>query len=512
MYKTKCLREKLVLFLKIFFPILIYQFANYSASFVDTAMTGQYNTMDLAGVSMATSIWNPFFTFLTGIVSALVPIIGHHLGRGKKEEVASDFYQFIYLALGLSVVLLGMVLFLAPTILNHIGLEAAVAAVAVRYLWFLSIGIIPLLLFSVIRSLLDSLGLTKLSMYLMLLLLPLNSGFNYLLIYGAFGVPELGGAGAGLGTSLAYWVLLGISVLVLFKQEKLKALHLEKRIPLNMDNIKEGVRLGLPIGGTVFAEVAIFSVVGLIMAKFSSLIIASHQSAMNFSSLMYAFPMSISSAMAIVVSYEVGAKRFDDAKTYIGLGRWTALIFAAFTLTFLYIFRGNVASLSLAVVKTLMKHPYINASLTEDGKTIITHNYVNLAMAVGMDNGLMTPVVYNAEKMSLSELVVAFKDVIGRTLDGKLAPSELQNSTFTISNLGMFGIQSFGPIINQPNSAILGVSSTIEKPVVVNGEIVIRPIMSLGLTIDHRVVDGMAGAKFMKDLKELIETPISMLI
>ncbi|VOH59840.1 mate efflux family protein [Streptococcus pneumoniae] len=337
MYKTKCLREKLVLFLKIFFPILIYQFANYSASFVDTAMTGQYNTMDLAGVSMATSIWNPFFTFLTGIVSALVPIIGHHLGRGKKEEVASDFYQFIYLALGLSVVLLGMVLFLAPIILNHIGLEAAVAAVAVRYLWFLSIGIIPLLLFSVIRSLLDSLGLTKLSMYLMLLLLPLNSGFNYLLIYGAFGVPELGGAGAGLGTSLAYWVLLGISVLVLFKQEKLKALHLEKRIPLNMDNIKEGVRLGLPIGGTVFAEVAIFSVVGLIMAKFSSLIIASHQSAMNFSSLMYAFPMSISS--------EVGAKRFDDAKTYIGLGRWTALIFAAFTLTFLYIFRGNVASL-----------------------------------------------------------------------------------------------------------------------------------------------------------------------
>ena len=345
MYQTHHFKDKFILFLKIFFPILIYQFANYSASFVDTTMTGQYNTMDLAGVSMATSIWNPFFTFLTGIVSALVPIIGHHLGRGKKEEVASDFYQFIYLALGLSVVLLGMVIFLAPLILNHLGLEAPVAAVAVRYLWFLSIGIIPLLLFSVIRSLLDSLGLTKLSMYLMLLLLPLNSGFNYLLIFGAFGVPELGGAGSGLGTSLAYWVLLGISVLVLFKQEKLKALHFEKRIPLNMDKIKEGVRLGLPIGGTVFAEVAIFSVVGLIMAKFSSLIIASHQSAMNFSSLMYAFPMSISSAMAIVVSYEVGAKRFDDAKTYIGLGRWTALIFAGFTLSFLYIFRGNVASL-----------------------------------------------------------------------------------------------------------------------------------------------------------------------
>ena len=345
MYPTHQFKDKFVLFLKIFFPILIYQFANYSASFVDTTMTGQYNTMDLAGVSTATSLWNPFFTFLTGIVSAMVPIIGHHLGRGKKEEVASDFYQFIYLAFGLSLVLLGMVVFLAPPVLNNIGLEAQVAAVAVSYLWYLSIGIIPLLLFSVIRSLLDSLGLTKLSMYLMLLLLPLNSGFNYLLIYGAFGFPELGGAGAGLGTSLAYWVLLGISLLVLFKQKRLKALHLEKRIPLNIDKIKEGVRLGLPIGGTVFAEVAIFSVVGLIMAKFSSLIIASHQSAMNFSSLMYAFPMSISSAMAIVVSYEVGAKRFEDAKTYARLGRVTALIFAGLTLSFLYIFRNRVASL-----------------------------------------------------------------------------------------------------------------------------------------------------------------------
>ena len=345
MYPTHHLRDKIILFLKIFFPILIYQFANYSASFVDTTMTGQYATLDLAGVSIATSLWNPFFTFLTGIVSALVPIIGHHLGRGRKEEVASDFYQFIYLALGLSLVLLGTVYFLTPPILNHIGLEVEVAAVAIRYLCFLSIGIIPLLLFSVIRSLLDALGRTKLSMYLMLLLLPLNSGFNYLLIYGAFGFPELGGSGAGLGTSLAYWVLLGISVLVLFKQEKLKDLRLEKPIPLDMDKIKEGIRLGLPIGGTVFAEVAIFSAVGLIMAKFSSLIIASHQSAMNFSTLMYAFPMSISSAMAIVVSYEVGAKRFQDVKTYISLGRWTALIFAAFTLSFLYIFRENVASL-----------------------------------------------------------------------------------------------------------------------------------------------------------------------
>ena len=214
------------------------------------------------------------------------------------------------------------------------GLEAAVTDIAIRYLWLLAIGIIPLLLFSVIRSLLDALGLTKLSMYLMLLLLPLNSSFNYLLIYGALGFPELGGAGAGLGTSLAYWALLLISILVLLKQEKLKEFHLENRLPLDKNQIKEAIRLGLPIGGTVFAEVAIFSAVGLIMAKFSSLIIASHQSAMNFSSLMYAVPMSISTTMAIVVSYEVGAKRLEDAKKFIKIGRLSAMVFAMLTLSY----------------------------------------------------------------------------------------------------------------------------------------------------------------------------------
>lgn len=345
MYPTHQSKDKFVLFLKIFFPILIYQLANYSASFVDTTMTGQYNTIDLAGVTMATSLWNPFFTFLTGIVSALVPIIGHHLGRGKQKKVASDFYQFLYLSLGLSIFLFVLVFFVAPLILNNMGLEAAVTDIAIRYLWLLAIGIIPLLIFSVIRSLLDALGLTKLSMYLMLLLLPLNSIFNYLLIYGALGFPELGGAGAGLGTSLAYWALLLISILVLLKQEKLKEFHLENRLPLDKNQIKEAIRLGLPIGGTVFAEVAIFSAVGLIMAKFSSLIIASHQSAMNFSSLMYAVPMSISATMAIVVSYEVGAKRLEDAKKFIKIGRLSAMVFAMLTLSFLYIFRENVARL-----------------------------------------------------------------------------------------------------------------------------------------------------------------------
>ena len=97
MHETHSLRERFLVFFKIFVPILIYQFANFSAAFVDTTMTGQYDALHLAGVAMATSLWSPFFTFLTGIVSAVVPIIGHHLGAGRKDRVAPDFYQFLYI-------------------------------------------------------------------------------------------------------------------------------------------------------------------------------------------------------------------------------------------------------------------------------------------------------------------------------------------------------------------------------------------------------------------------------
>ena len=168
--------------------------------------------------------------------------------------------------------------------------------------------------------------------------------------------------------------------------------------------------------------------------------------------------------------------------------------------------------ISLAVIKSLMKHPYVNASLSSDEKEMYLHHYVNLSIAVGMDSGLVVPVIKGADKMSLKELVVASKEITTKALAGKLKPDEMADSTFTISNLGMYGVKSFVPIINQPNTAILGVSATVQKPVVLNGEVTVRPIMTLTLTADHRVVDGLEGAKFMKTLKEAIENPLSLLI
>ena len=170
--------------------------------------------------------------------------------------------------------------------------------------------------------------------------------------------------------------------------------------------------------------------------------------------------------------------------------------------------------IGLAVVKTLMKpeHRYMNASLINDAQEIELHKFVNLGIAVGLEDGLIVPVVHGADQMSLSDFVVSSKDVIKKAQNGKLKASEMSGSTFSITNLGMFGTKSFNPIINQPNSAILGVCATIQTPVVIDGEVKIRPIMGLCLTIDHRIIDGMNGAKYMVDLKNLLENPMELLI
>ena len=330
MYPTHHFKDKFILFLKIFFPILVYQFANYSASFVDTTMTGQYNTIDLAGVSMATSLWNPFFTFLTGIVSALVPIVGHHLGRGKKEEVASDFYQFLYLSLGLSIFLFVLVFLVAPLVLNNMGLEAAVANIAVRYLWFLAIGIIPLLLFSVIRSLLDALGLTRLSMYLMLLLLPLNSGFNYLLIYGVGAFPRLGVSGAAFATLIARGFEL-VALIIYIVSDKTHPFHatFKELFVKDFGLYNRVVKTGLPV---VFSEsgwsiglTLVFATYGIIGPSALAVIQVASLTSMIFQSVIFGF----GNGASVAIGETLGIGKFELAKLYANKTIKIALVMIA---------------------------------------------------------------------------------------------------------------------------------------------------------------------------------------
>lgn len=345
MYQTETIKERIFLFLRLFFPILVYQFANFSATFIDTMMTGKFSSADLAGVSIAGSLWNPFFSLLAGIVSALVPIIGNHLGQRNQHHIKDDFHQFLYMGLMLAALLCFLVTFVAIPALEQFHIAPKVIAVGQGYLSFIAVGIFPLILFSVCRSFFDALGLTTLSMYLMLLLVPFNALFNFILIYGKFGLPQMGGAGAGLGTALSYWLLLAVVVLVMLVHPTVKSYHIWQWTAPNRTLLKQGFLLGLPIGLQIFAEVSIFAAVGLFMSRFSTDVISASQSAMNFATLLYAFPLSVSITMPIAVSFEIGSGNDQSARDFARIGRLAAMVFAFLTLTVLYFLRRKVAYL-----------------------------------------------------------------------------------------------------------------------------------------------------------------------
>ena len=162
-----------------------------------------------------------------------------------------------------------------------------------------------------------------------------------------------------------------------------------------------------------------------------------------------------------------------------------------------------------ACAMALQKHPQVNTSWTDNNT--IYHSHIHVGVAVAVDDGLLVPVVKHTNHMSLTQIGATVRDLAGKARKKKISPAEMQGSTFTVSNLGMFGIENFTSIINQPNSAILSVGAIVEKPVVKNGQIIVGNTMKLTLTCDHRTVDGAVGAQFLQTLKTFIENPVTML-
>lgn len=162
-----------------------------------------------------------------------------------------------------------------------------------------------------------------------------------------------------------------------------------------------------------------------------------------------------------------------------------------------------------ACAMALKKHPQVNT--TWNGDTTRYNHHVHVGVAVAVEDGLVVPVVKFTDQLALTQIGASVKDLAGRARNKKLTPAEMEGSTFTVSNLGMFGILEFTSIINQPNSAILSVGAIVEKPVVKNGEIVVGSTMKLSLACDHRTVDGATGAQFLQTLRAYLENPVTML-
>lgn len=162
-----------------------------------------------------------------------------------------------------------------------------------------------------------------------------------------------------------------------------------------------------------------------------------------------------------------------------------------------------------ASAMALRKHPKVNSQWTGESTKIAKH--IHMGVAVAVDEGLVVPVLPFADQMSMTQIGANVKDLAGKARNKKLQPKEMEGSTFTVSNLGMFGITEFTSIINQPNSAILSVGAIVEKPVVRNGQIVVGNTMKVTLACDHRTVDGATGAAFLQTFKQYLENPVVML-
>lgn len=170
---------------------------------------------------------------------------------------------------------------------------------------------------------------------------------------------------------------------------------------------------------------------------------------------------------------------------------------------------GFMSFFTKAVTIALEKYPTVNAMI--DGDDMITHNYCDIGIAVSAPKGLMVPVIRNAESMSLADIEREISRLAGKAREGKISVDEMTGGTFTITNGGVFGSMMSTPIINPPQSAILGMHNIVERPMAVNGQVVIRPIMYVALSYDHRIVDGKESVGFLYTIKELIENPKRML-
>lgn len=338
-------RDKVRRLLSVMLPIIGTQIATIGMNFFDASMSGQAGAVDLAGAAIGGNIWMPVQTGISGVLLAGMPLIAHLLGAGERDKINVIVRHGLLLGCAFAaLVLIGGVIGL-PVLLAHMQLEPEVYHVALWYMAGIGLGVLPFFLTTPLRSLVDTLGYTRLSMKIYMLALPINACLNYLLIFGKLGLPRLGGIGAGIATGLTFWLLFGMFVVVILKLDAFRDFDITSWVQPSVARFKEYLHIGLPMGFSIFMEASIFGVVALFVAKFGTNVIAGHQAALNFTSLIYMIPLSFSLALTIVTGVEAGARRYNDARRYSVIGLEMSLMCAAVYMVLEYFNRHAIAQI-----------------------------------------------------------------------------------------------------------------------------------------------------------------------
>ena len=326
-------------------PIIIAQLATTAMGFVDAVMAGRVSPRDLAAVALGNSIWIPVYLLMTGILLATTPKVAQRFGAGQHAEIGPLVRQALWLALCVGLIASGLLLSAEP-ILQVMKVDPQLVAPSMGYLQGIAFGFPGVALYYVLRCYSDALGRTRPSMVIGLSGLLLNIPLNYVLIYGHFGMPALGGVGCGWASGIVMWFM----ALSMAAWTHWAPAYARQRVLVRLDKpqwpvIKRLVGVGLPIGIAVFAESSIFAVIALLIGSLGPTVVAGHQIALNISSLLFMIPYSLGMAVTVRVGQAIGAGLPRQARFAALVGLGAALVFACFSASLILLMREPIASI-----------------------------------------------------------------------------------------------------------------------------------------------------------------------
>lgn len=342
MYNANTTKKQYSIFIKLLLPVLIYQMISYSSGMIGTFMAGHYSTNDLAGLSMGVNIWHPIISIINTLVVALIPIVSQLLGRGEESEIPTKVRQFLYIAVIIGFIISIGLYYSADYLVYKLSLNEEIGVITRDFLKYQSYGLIPIVLYVVLRSFIDSLGLTKVSMLIMLTYVPINIFLSYIFIFGKFGFGAMGGVGVAIATNITYVISFVLAAIVIINHPKINKYKIFKLEGIKLKHWPEIFKLGIPMVIAVALESSTFSVLSLMVSKFDTPTIAAHQSSLNFAGFLYSLPMSVSSALTIIVAYHIGARNFSMADKFVKIGTYTSILFSFLTGVIIVLFNSKI--------------------------------------------------------------------------------------------------------------------------------------------------------------------------
>ena len=340
------------LLIRLTLPLLFAQLSQTAMGFVDTVMAGRYASIDLAAVAVGSSLFFPVFLFLLGLQSAVTPLVAQANGRGDAAAVRRSIRLGVTIGFTAGVLLMPLLWSMRPFMV-WMGVSAEVIPISARYLFAISWGLPLGGVFFALKGGGDGLARPRLSMFAGFVGLAVNIVANALFIYGRFGLPELGGVGCGWASALSLLVMPLCLAWLLARSRlagtgRLFAPPRADAPASSGPSVRGYLRLGLPLGLALFVECSIFALIALFLARLGSTVVAAHQIALNFTSLLYMLPYSLATALTVRTGFAIGRRRVRRLARIVRTGLGLALAGSSLTCLCIVVFREQIANLYTA--------------------------------------------------------------------------------------------------------------------------------------------------------------------